>query len=57
MAAIINKFQWQSVGNNDKPIIIFLDLHTKLDSVDHNILFVNQLYGIIGLALEWFKSY
>lgn len=38
--------------------ISLLDLHKAFNSVDHNILF-NKLfvYGITGLALEWFESY
>lgn len=32
-----------AVGNNDNPIIIFLDLQTEFDSVDHNILFVKSI--------------
>lgn len=38
--------------------ISFLDLHKAFNSVDRNILFHKLfVYGITGLALEWFESY
>jgi hypothetical protein len=38
--------------------VLFLDLKTVFDTVDHVILLANlEKYGIQGNSLEWFKSY
>ena len=38
--------------------VVFLDLKTAFDTVDHDILLSKMnLYGIQGTALDWFKSY
>lgn len=38
--------------------VIFLDLKKAFDTVDHHILFTKiKLYGITGLAYDWFVSY
>ena len=48
----------ESVDNKHFSIIVFLDLSKACDTIDHQIL-LNKLniYGVRGVALEWFPSY
>ena len=39
--------------------VVFLDIKTAFDSINHVILInkMNENFGIIGMELNWFKSY
>lgn len=45
--------------SGDHAILILLDLTAAFDTIDHSILVsrLQQLVGIYGSALEWFRSY
>ena len=44
--------------NNEYTCAVFLDLSKAFDSLEHQILIEKlSLYGIRGIALEWFQSY
>ena len=48
----------ESFENKHITIATFLDLSKAFDTIDHTILITKlQIYGIRGVALEWFKSY
>ena len=48
----------ESLEKKQITMATFLDLSKAFDTIDHNIL-INKLYmyGIRGIALDWFKSY
>lgn len=48
-----------ATGTGHCVILVLLDLTAAFDTVDHDILIarLEQLVGIRGLALEWFRSY
>ena len=48
----------EALDNSDFVIGVFLDFSKAFDTVDHSILLEKlYLYGIRGLALQWFESY
>ena len=58
--AIINNLQfvYDNLDKGDLVISIFLDFRKAFDCVDHKILLSKlSMYGIRGVALDWFRSY
>ena len=47
-----------NIDRGDVNAVVFLDLKKAFDTVDHDILLSKMnLYGIQGIALDWFRSY
>ena len=48
-----------SIDQHGIVILILLDLSAAFDTIDHDVLFsrMESTLGIIGPALEWFRSY
>ena len=48
----------ESISNKEHTIGIFMDLSKAIDRIDHKILLYKlKLYGVRGLALDWFEDY
>ena len=48
-----------SLDQNECSFLLFLDLSSAFDTIDHNILLstLQEKYGITGVVLKWFQSY
>ena len=48
-----------SLDSNESSFLIFLNLSSAFNTVDHNILLttLRKKYGISGIVLQWFQSY
>ena len=49
----------RALDHGNISVLTLLDLSAAFDTTDHNILLdrLEDLYGISGTALSWFKSY
>ena len=49
----------QEIDNNKAVILVLLDLSAAFDTIDHKIMLqrMETRSGIVGSALDWFKSY
>ena len=57
MLLFMNKLT-EAFEKKQHSIAIFCDLRKAFDTVNHNTLFKKlQRFGIVGIELEWFKSY
>ncbi len=48
-----------TVDSGDAAVLVLIDLSAAFDTIDHEILIaqLEQLIGIRGIVLNWFKSY
>ena len=58
LVKMVNDILW-SMEQRHIMTVVFLDLSTAFDTVDHDILLsiLNKQFGICGKALKWFDSY
>lgn len=47
------------VDSGDTALLVLIDLSAAFDTIDHEILIaqLEQVVGILGTVLNWFKSY
>lgn len=55
---LLNKNIMEIVNNNEKCLVLFIDLAKAFDSLDRTVLFSKMSHiGIRAIELNWFKSY